>query len=71
NVRNKVDLFMRSPLFGMVWWYLPFTRIGGLFCYIFWLINRRDFGQIIVYVYQQALEKKPLFDILKHLKIPA
>jgi hypothetical protein len=24
-----------------------------------------------VYVYQQALEKKPLFDILKHLKIPA
>lgn len=34
-------------------------------------IRQEYFGQIIVYVYQQALEKKPLFDILKHLKIPA
>jgi hypothetical protein len=34
-------------------------------------IRQDYFGQIIVYVYQQALEKKPLFDILKHLKIPA
>ncbi|RAU90703.1 IS701 family transposase [Paenibacillus sp. YN15] len=28
-------------------------------------------GQIIVYVYQQALEKKPLFDILKLLRLSA
>lgn len=34
-------------------------------------IRQEYFGQIIVYVYQQALEKKLLFDILKHLKIPA
>ncbi|MFC6548242.1 IS701 family transposase [Cohnella cellulosilytica] len=34
-------------------------------------IRQEFLGQIIVYVYQQALEKKPLFDILKHLKIPA
>jgi SRSO17 transposase len=34
-------------------------------------IRQEYFGQIIVYVYQQALEKKPLFDILKHLKISA
>jgi hypothetical protein len=34
-------------------------------------IRQEYFGQVIVYVYQQALEKKPLFDILKHLKIPA
>lgn len=34
-------------------------------------IRQEFFGQIIVYVYQQALEKKPLFDILRHLKIPA
>jgi hypothetical protein len=34
-------------------------------------IRQEYFGQIIVYVYQQALEKRPLFDILKHLKIPA
>jgi hypothetical protein len=34
-------------------------------------IRQEYFGQIIVYVYQQALEKKPLFDILKGLKIPA
>jgi hypothetical protein len=34
-------------------------------------IRQEYFGQIIVYVYQQALEKKPLFDILKDLKIPA
>jgi SRSO17 transposase len=32
-------------------------------------IREEFFGQIILYVYQQALEKKPLFDILKHLKI--
>ncbi|MFC3788694.1 hypothetical protein ACFOQM_07830 [Paenibacillus sp. GCM10012307] len=34
-------------------------------------IREKFFGQIILYVYQQALEKKPLFDILKHLKISA
>ena len=34
-------------------------------------IRQEYFGQIIVYVYQQALEKKPLFDILKHLKLSA
>ncbi|WP_051250481.1 IS701 family transposase [Paenibacillus harenae] len=34
-------------------------------------IREEFFGQIIVYVYQQALEKKPLFDILKHLKLSA
>jgi hypothetical protein len=34
-------------------------------------IRQEYFGQIIVYVYQQALVKKPLFDILKHLKISA
>lgn len=34
-------------------------------------IRQEHFGQIILYVYQQALEKKPLFDILKNLKIPA
>jgi len=34
-------------------------------------IRQEFFGQIIVYVYQQALEKKPLFDILRHLKKPA
>jgi hypothetical protein len=32
-------------------------------------IRQAFFGQIIVYVYQQALEKRPIFDILKHLKI--
>lgn len=34
-------------------------------------IREEYFGQIIVYVYQQALEKKPLFDILKQLKLSA
>ncbi|GEM_PF-4196010 len=34
-------------------------------------IRQEYFGQIIVYVYQQALEKKPLFDILKHFKLTA
>jgi hypothetical protein len=34
-------------------------------------IREEHFGQIIIYVYQQALEKKPLFDILKQLKLPA
>ncbi|MCZ8514336.1 hypothetical protein O9H85_18275 [Paenibacillus filicis] len=34
-------------------------------------IREEFFGQIIVYVYQQALEKKPLLDILKHLKLSA
>lgn len=34
-------------------------------------IREEFFGQIIVYVYQQALEKKPLIDILKHLKLSA
>ncbi|WP_157261707.1 hypothetical protein [Paenibacillus sp. A3] len=29
------------------------------------------FGQIVVYVYEQALEKKPLLDILRHLKLSA
>lgn len=32
-------------------------------------IRQEYLGQIIVYVYQQALEKRPLFDILKQLKI--
>ncbi|WP_338120020.1 transposase [Paenibacillus thalictri] len=34
-------------------------------------IREDYFGQIIVYVYQQALEKKPLFDILKLLRLSA
>jgi hypothetical protein len=34
-------------------------------------IREEFFGQIIVYVYQQALEKKPLLDILRHLKLSA
>jgi hypothetical protein len=34
-------------------------------------IREEFFGQIVVYVYQQALEKKPLLDILRHLKLPA
>ncbi|WP_190287519.1 transposase [Paenibacillus darwinianus] len=34
-------------------------------------IREEFFGQIIVYVYQKALEKKPLFDILRHLRLPA
>ncbi|WP_229522542.1 hypothetical protein [Paenibacillus monticola] len=34
-------------------------------------IREEYFGQTIVYVYQQALEKKPLFDILKQLKLSA
>ncbi|MEK5061463.1 hypothetical protein BK126_04840 [Paenibacillus sp. FSL H7-0326] len=34
-------------------------------------IREEFFGQIIVYVYQQALERKPLFDNLKHLKLSA
>lgn len=34
-------------------------------------IREEHFGQIIVYVYQQALEKKPLFDILKQLQLSA
>ncbi|WP_340004349.1 hypothetical protein MHH52_21395 [Paenibacillus sp. FSL K6-0276] len=34
-------------------------------------IRREYFGQIVVCVHQQALEKKPLFDILKQLKLPA
>lgn len=34
-------------------------------------VRQEYFGQIIVYVYEQALEKKPLFDILKHLKLAA
>jgi hypothetical protein len=34
-------------------------------------IRQEFFGQIIVYVYQHALEKKPLLDILPPLKIPA
>lgn len=34
-------------------------------------IREECFGQIIVYVYQQALKKKPLYDILKHLKLSA
>jgi hypothetical protein len=34
-------------------------------------IREEFFGQIIVYVYQQALEKKPLLDILKQLKLSA
>jgi len=34
-------------------------------------IREEYFGQNILYVYQQALQKKPLFDILKHLKLSA
>ncbi|OPH54557.1 hypothetical protein BC351_31765 [Paenibacillus ferrarius] len=34
-------------------------------------IREEYFGQIIVYVYQQALEKKPLFDILQQFKLSA
>ncbi|WP_150273644.1 IS701 family transposase [Paenibacillus tepidiphilus] len=34
-------------------------------------IREEHFGQMIVYVYQQALEKKPLFDILKLLRLSA
>ncbi|NOU86378.1 hypothetical protein GC102_11440 [Paenibacillus sp. LMG 31460] len=34
-------------------------------------IRQEYFGQVIVYVYQQALEKTPLFDIPRHLKITA
>jgi hypothetical protein len=34
-------------------------------------IREEYFGQIIVYVFQQALEKKPLFDILNQLKLSA
>jgi hypothetical protein len=34
-------------------------------------VREEYFGQIIAYVYQQALAKKPLFDILKQFKIPA
>jgi SRSO17 transposase len=33
-------------------------------------IRDEVFGQTIVYVYQQAMEKKPLFDILKRFKLP-
>jgi hypothetical protein len=32
-------------------------------------IREEFFGQIVVYVYEQALKKKPLFDILRHLKL--
>jgi hypothetical protein len=32
-------------------------------------IRDEVFEQTIIYVYQQALEKKPLFDILKHFKL--
>lgn len=34
-------------------------------------IREEFLGQIIVFVYQQALERKPLFDILKQLKLSA
>ncbi|WP_275901690.1 hypothetical protein [Paenibacillus sp. SYP-B3998] len=34
-------------------------------------IREEHFGQIIVYVYQLALEKKSLFDILKYFKLSA
>ncbi|WP_258525566.1 transposase [Paenibacillus sp. YN15] len=34
-------------------------------------IREEYFGQVIVYVYLQALEKKPLFDILRLLKLSA
>ncbi|MFD0872390.1 IS701 family transposase [Paenibacillus residui] len=34
-------------------------------------IREEFFGQIVVYVYQQALEKKPLLDILRHLRLSA
>jgi hypothetical protein len=34
-------------------------------------IRHEYFGQIIVYVYQQALEQKPLKEILDFLKITA
>jgi len=34
-------------------------------------IRQEHFGQLVVYVYEQALAKKPLFDILKRLKITA
>ncbi len=32
-------------------------------------IRDEVFGLTLVYVYQQAMEKKPLFDILKHFKL--
>jgi hypothetical protein len=32
-------------------------------------IREEFFGQIVVYVYEQALEKKPLLDIFRHLKL--
>jgi len=34
-------------------------------------ICEESIGQLVVYVYQQVLEKKPLLDILRHLKLPA
>jgi len=34
-------------------------------------IRKEHFGQMIVYVYQQALDKKPLFDILHLLRLSA
>jgi len=34
-------------------------------------IRQDYFGQVIVYVYEQAMAKTPLFDILKRLKLTA
>ena len=34
-------------------------------------VRKEYFGQIIVHVYQQALEQKPLFDILQQFKLTA
>ncbi|WP_147385247.1 hypothetical protein [Paenibacillus thiaminolyticus] len=34
-------------------------------------IREEFFGQIVVYVYEQVLEKRPLLDILRHLKLSA
>jgi hypothetical protein len=62
-----------NPTFYYVRWnietgYRYFKELLGFDQY---QLRQEYFGQIIVYVYQQALEKKPLFDILKHLRIPA
>ncbi|KPV58971.1 hypothetical protein QJ48_13540 [Paenibacillus sp. A3] len=32
-------------------------------------IRQEHFGQLIVYVYEQAVAQKPLFDILRRLKL--